>query len=250
MMRDLNHLIRRSFANLLDTGLEISGGILGSYFGMMVAALLESAKESEPAQLQSSMWSGVGFGFLFWVLAISFINRVLIQGLSRASIGKKVFGLELVSVAGPITWGTVIGRWIMGFGSFALGGSGFIYAFFDKDGRTFHDLAANTDVVAVGTIATYVTKVDPAPLSVPVAQVQHRKPNEEALQIFDFPTYAAMVTNVIPFPEVKTKVASALAAQTPSKIDENASLAQVIQIQPRDEDKTATTEEDTDSQAA
>jgi hypothetical protein len=250
MMRDFNHLIRRSFANTLDTGLEISGGILGSYFGMMVAALLESAKESEASQLQSSMWSGVGFGFLCWVLAISFINRVLIQGLSRASIGKKVFGLELVSVAGPMSWGTVFGRWIMGFGSFALGGSGFIYAFFDKDGRTFHDLAANTDVVAVGTIATYVTKVDPAPLSVPVAQVQHRKPNEEALQIFDFPTYAAMVTNVVPFPEMKTKGATAIETQTPREFDENASLAQVIQIQARDDEETEISEDDSDSNAA
>jgi hypothetical protein len=142
-------LLRRTCATLLDTTIEISGGVLGSYFGMMVAALLVTVKDGPADQMQSSMWSGFGFGLVFWTMSLSFMNRVLIQGISRASIGKKVFRLELISTGKALTWNTILGRWMMGYGSLAIGGIGYLSAFFDKEGRTFHDIASHTDVVPI-----------------------------------------------------------------------------------------------------
>jgi uncharacterized RDD family membrane protein YckC len=142
-------LFRRTCANLIDTTLEISGGLLGSYFGMLVAALLASINEGPAQQMQHSMLSGFGFGLVVWTLSVSFLNRVLIQGLSRASIGKKIANLELISTEHALSWKTIFARWIMGLGSVALMGIGYWSAFFEKDGRTLHDLAARTDVVPI-----------------------------------------------------------------------------------------------------
>jgi hypothetical protein len=55
---------------------------------------------------------------------------------------------------------------------------------------------------------------------------------------------------VVPFPEMKTKGATAIETQTPREFDENASLAQVIQIQARDDEETEISEDDSDSNAA
>ena len=242
MMPDFKLLMRRTFASLLDTSIEMSGGVLGSYFGMMVAALLESAKDGPPEQLQSSMWSGFGFGFLFWTISISFINRVLIQGLSRATIGKKFYKLELVSTASPLSWTTVFNRWIMGFGSFALGGSGFIYAFFDKEGRTFHDLAAHTHVVGVMKTSMVVAATPVA--AAPVVADVRRPIDEEALKVFDFPNFASKVSNVVVLPTATAKRSVASSVNVIDPAVQSATLAQVIQIHAPDE------EDDTGSQAA
>jgi hypothetical protein len=144
---DFSLVFKRIGSTVVDGAIEIGGGLLGSYFGVMVAALLIAAQNEPPEQLQSSMYSGMGFGFVFWALAISFINRVLIQGLSRASIGKKVFKLELISSGGPLTWTTIMTRWILSYVSIAAAGLGYAYLFFNKEARAFHDVVAHTDIV-------------------------------------------------------------------------------------------------------
>ena len=142
------NLLKRTAATILDGTIEILGGFLGSYFGMMVAALLVSLREGPADQMQASMWSGFGFGLIFWTLSLSFLNRVLIQGLSRSSIGKKIFNLELISVGKPITWFTILKRWVMALGSIAIFGIGYFYAFFERKGRTFHDIVCQTQVIS------------------------------------------------------------------------------------------------------
>ena len=146
--------IRRIGAGIIDGIIEISGGLLGSYFGAMVAALVVALKSDSPAVMQTSIWNGVGFGFVFWMFSISFLNRVLIQGVSRASIGKKIMGIEIVSAVGPLTWGSVTKRWLFGYVSLLTGGAGFWYALFTKEGHTFHDVLTGTDVIPVFKSAT------------------------------------------------------------------------------------------------
>ena len=140
---------RRIGSVVVDISLELTGGLLGSYFGAMVAALVTAMKNGAPEQMEHSMKSGFGIGLAFWAISVSFVNRVLIQGLSRASIGKKLFHLELISSAEPLTWSTMIKRWIVSVGSLASGGAGYAYAFFNEENLTFHDLIANTDVVPI-----------------------------------------------------------------------------------------------------
>lgn len=133
---------------MVDWMIELSGGLLGSYFGVMVAALFTAMnREVTPQHMQSSIKSGLGLGFVFWALGISFLNRVLIQGISRASIGKKLFKLELISEGGPLTWSKVTARWVLSVGSFAALGAGYLYSLFNSERRTLHDVLMDTDVV-------------------------------------------------------------------------------------------------------
>ena len=134
---------------MVDWSIEVAGGLLGSYFGVMVAALLVAMRDGRADEMQSSMLSGLGFGFIFWTLSVSFLNRVLIQGLSRASVGKKVFKLELISTSHELDWATVIKRWLVSFVSLNFAGLGYLYMFIDSEGRTLHDLIAHTDVVPI-----------------------------------------------------------------------------------------------------
>ena len=140
-------LFRRFAASLVDLSLELGGGLMGSYFGAMVAALVMTLKNDSAQAMQTSIWNGFGFGFAFWTLSISFLNRVLIQGLSRASIGKKIFKLEMIAVHHPLDWPMVAKRWVLSMISLALGGLGYTYMFFDKEGRSIPDLLTDTDVV-------------------------------------------------------------------------------------------------------
>ncbi len=143
-----SYLLKKIGAGVLDGGIEIFGGLLGSYFGLMLAALMTAMDpNAAPETLRGSMFSGFGFGFAFWAVSISFLNRVLIQGISRASIGKKVFGLELISTGNPISWQTIIGRWVLSLGSYAVFGAGYVYALFDEEQRTFHDRVLALDIV-------------------------------------------------------------------------------------------------------
>ncbi len=143
----LGILFRRLGSAAIDLTIEVTGGLLGSYFGAMVAALVMAMRNESSDQMQISIWNGFGFGFVFWTLAISFLNRVLIQGLSRSSIGKKVFKLELISTRKPLTWNTMMKRWILSIVSMAVGGIGYAVMFFNREGHAFHDIIAMTDVV-------------------------------------------------------------------------------------------------------
>ena len=139
-------LAKRIGSMIVDASLEFGGGLMGSYFGAMVAALVTALRHHDPVVMQESIWRGFGFGFVFCSLAISFVNRVLIQGLSRASLGKKFFKIELVT-SKPFTWQLMISRWILAQVSMAMGGAGYIYMLFNPEHRTAHDAMVGTDVV-------------------------------------------------------------------------------------------------------
>lgn len=107
-----NMYLRRFIAWAIDLGIELGGGILGGYFGAMMAALVIVLHEVSPAATQAAIWTGMSFGFLFWGLAVSWVNRVLVQGMSRATFGKKFMNLEIISTGAPINWETMMKHWI------------------------------------------------------------------------------------------------------------------------------------------
>jgi uncharacterized RDD family membrane protein YckC len=166
-------LLRKIGSSVVDGALELTGGLLGSYFGAMVAALVTVMTPNvAPETMQHSMKSGFGIGFAFWALSISFLNRVLIQGISRASIGKKVFKLELTTSGEPLTWTRMTYRWVLSIGSLAVFGAGYGYALFNDEERSFHDIVAGTDVVPESQeIATQEEAMPPVTVISAVSEV-------------------------------------------------------------------------------
>ena len=160
-------MTRRLGAAVLDGSIELAGGLMGSYFGALVAALVVAMRDGPAEQMQSSIWSGFGFGFVFWTLSISFLNRVLIQGLSRASLGKKVFKLEMIATEGSLTWTTVMKRWVVSFASLSFGGLGYAWMLVDREGRGLHDLIAHTDIIPAyeGTSMSVEHRDEEAPMT-------------------------------------------------------------------------------------
>ena len=111
--RFINNLyLRRFVAGVVDFGIEMGGALLGGYFGAMMGALLIVIRHVSPEATQKAIWTGMVFGFVFWGAAASWMNRVLVQGMSRASVGKKLMDLEIVSTGNPITWEVMMKRWI------------------------------------------------------------------------------------------------------------------------------------------
>ncbi len=211
---------RRSASSAVDFTLELWGGLLGSYFGAMVAALVTAMKASAPEQMEQSVRSGFGLGFAFWALSISLVNRVLIQGVSRASIGKKLFKLELISTGEPITWTTMLKRWVVSVGSVSIGGFGYWVAFFNEEKKTLHDLIAGTDVVPMFEST-----------SVSMEYSQESRSFEEIRELL-VPQSAAVsepvfaLAEVVPFP-VRTSEGGVVTAELQ---EEKSSLADVISI--------------------
>lgn len=232
---DISLMFRRAGSSIVDGAIELSGGLLGSYFGVMVAALLVAVQNEPAEQLQHSMWNGMGFGFVFWSLSISFINRVLIQGLSRASLGKKLFKLELISSGQPLTWNTMMTRWVMSYASIAMGGLGYAYLFFNRDARAFHDVIAQTDVVpayaGINMTVEYSEESHAIPMTMQVAS---------RILILSNTTAERPMAEVIQLP-VRTALPEVTIAAVLEKTGTgDGSIADVIELHPKDEaDKKA-----------
>jgi hypothetical protein len=108
-----NHIyVKRTIAASIDFSIEVVSGFLGGYFGAMLGALVVVLKNVSPAATQKAVWMGMGFGFLFWLIAVSWVNRVLIQGMSRATIGKRIMNLEIVSTGPAISWPVMMKHWL------------------------------------------------------------------------------------------------------------------------------------------
>ena len=219
-------IAKRIGSAVVDGSIEIAGGLLGSYFGVMIAALLVAVRDEPAEALQHSMWHGMGFGFVFWALSVGFINRVLIQGVSRASIGKKVFKLELISSGNPLTWSTMMNRWILSYVSFAAGGLGFAYLFFNREGQAFHDVIARTDVVPVYVGSTM--EVEYRETIVP--QIPLSLHGMSRLMIFSNPQAERPMATIIRLPaRALVDAAVAMSSTVPG------SIADVIELRPSEE---------------
>lgn len=231
-------LVAKRFSSaVVDWTIEIGGGVLGSYFGVMVAALLMAVRNEPADELQHSMWNGMGFGFVFCSLSIGFINRVLIQGLSRASLGKKLFKLELISSGGPLTWTTMLTRWVMSYVSIAAGGLGYAYLLFNKEARAFHDVVAQTDVVpayaGVTMSVEYRETITPQiPLSLHgmsrlmiLSNTQAERPTANVIRL---PVRAALDAAIA----MSGSVPGATPVVSIPKVDTGTSVAEVIQLRP------------------
>jgi hypothetical protein len=104
--------VKRFIAGTIDFGIEFGGGLLGGYFGAMMAALVIVLQEVSPAATQKAILTGMGSGFVFWYVIVSWVNRVLVQGFSRASIGKRFMELEIVSTGDPVSWAVMMKHWM------------------------------------------------------------------------------------------------------------------------------------------
>ena len=108
----LNHLyFKRAAAEIIDSSIELASGCLGGYFGAMVAALTVVLEGVSPHATQRAIWTGLISGFISWTLGSSWINRVLVQGISRSSFGKKIMNLEIVSTGEAISWTVMMKYW-------------------------------------------------------------------------------------------------------------------------------------------
>ena len=107
-----NIQLKRLLAGVVDFGIEFGSSLLGAYFGAMMGALVIVLHRVPPAATQKAIWTGMVFGFFFWGITVSWMNRVLIQGMSRASIGKKMMNLEIISTGAPISWEVMMKHWV------------------------------------------------------------------------------------------------------------------------------------------
>ncbi len=108
-----NHIyFKRAVAACIDFFIELGGAVLGAYFGAMVAALIIAWSDLGAESSPKAIWTGLISGFLFWGLVVSWINRVLIQGVSRSTIGKKYMQLEVISLGAPIDWKIMMKYWV------------------------------------------------------------------------------------------------------------------------------------------
>lgn len=67
--------------------------------------------------------------------------------------GKRVMGIKVVAADAhePAGYGKALIRWVGRFLSALPCGLGYVWALFDQDGRTWHDMLAETEVVAATT---------------------------------------------------------------------------------------------------
>ncbi len=135
---DASFIRRRVLAGFADLSIEISAGVLGGYFGALMGALMTTLREDSPGSMGDAIRSGLGNGFFFWFLSFSFLNRVVYQGISRASIGKHFVGIELNSQR-PVTWGLMTKRWVASLFSMAFFGAGYWSGLFTGTFATAHD---------------------------------------------------------------------------------------------------------------
>ena len=221
----LGLLFRRLGSAGIDLALEVSGGVLGSYFGAMIAALVMAIKNENPNEMQKTILNGFGFGFVFCTLSISFINRVLIQGLSRSSIGKKFFELELISTGEPLSWNTMMKRWVLSIVSLVTGGFGYAVMFFNPEGRAFHDFIAMTDVVPLLQSQSYAVEHQDMVHFEPKLQNESTLAHQLNLKIFMLSHHQEErpVANLIYLPKEIEK----------SESIESKSLAEVIPFHPK-----------------
>lgn len=104
--------LRRTAAAAVDFSIEGVAALLGAYFGAVLAALMVVIHAPSPQVTQGALGAGMLFGASFCFLIASWVNRVLIQGMTRASIGKKLMKLEIVSVGDPISWPVMMKHWV------------------------------------------------------------------------------------------------------------------------------------------
>ena len=157
----------------------------------------------------------------------------MIQGLSRSSLGKKFFNLEIVT-SKPFTWQLIIKRWILSQVALATGGLGYVTMFFTPENRAIHDMILGTDVV-MSFAPTYAVSME-----------YHETlmfPEAPRILVFTSDTSERPMATVIQLP-----VNQQAGMDHPQRVHEKpvakvgGTLAEVIQLQPgteKDEKKVA-----------
>lgn len=83
--------------------------------------------------------------FYFYLLPVSFVFYGWFWTHGGQTLGMRAWRTKLLTTDGnPVTWHDCTRRFAMAIISLAIFGIGFIWQLFDKNHRTWHDIASNT----------------------------------------------------------------------------------------------------------
>jgi uncharacterized RDD family membrane protein YckC len=128
---------RRAFGLVVDFGL---------FFGIVGVITLASFGLAGSAGFVLSPSSGPGFwGFWMLVLLAAIVYSAVLTSMTGQTLGKQVAGVIILEPDGHILpLRAALIRSLMAAVSALPFGLGFLWAIWDKDGRTWHDRVANT----------------------------------------------------------------------------------------------------------
>lgn len=90
----------------------------------------------------------VDFWFTAWLLLVVFAYFAICWKHGGMTVGMRAWKVRLVDRNGaPIKWRQCMIRFLVGLASLAVFGLGFFWALWDRQNRTWHDLAAGTLLV-------------------------------------------------------------------------------------------------------
>lgn len=130
-------LFRRLFAIFYDSFLLIA--IL--FIVSAIATVLNSGKAIEPSDALYPLFVVVIFGLSYLYFAWFWIH-------GGQSLGMKTWRIQIQSTDNSkISWKTAAIRFITAIFSWGFFGLGFLWAFFDKNNRCWHDLTSRTVLI-------------------------------------------------------------------------------------------------------
>ncbi|HTL13009.1 MAG TPA: RDD family protein [Bdellovibrionota bacterium] len=138
----------RVAAFLLDATLLFVFQRMGSLMGGITAAMVMTLRGAPTHVVDESIRHGILLGWTFWGLAGWFLDMVVLVGLTGSSVGKWVCGMKVMhSTGAPLGLGGALGRALATIPSGMVLYLGYLWALWDPNFRTWHDMICNTRVV-------------------------------------------------------------------------------------------------------
>jgi uncharacterized RDD family membrane protein YckC len=154
---------RRFLAQFIDGLLLQAVQLAGALLGGTVASVMTDPDAAKKV-VEGAAASGAMLGMLFWLYVALFMNSVVVQGLTGATIGKWVMGIRVVNRDGsPIGILKAFGRLFAYVLSYLPLLIGFVALFWDKERRCWHDRACGTAVIRKGAVYPAAAAAPPGP---------------------------------------------------------------------------------------
>lgn len=134
-----------------DAGAGIARRFLSlSYELLLLAAMVLVGMV--PAVLLTESWSPLWKRTFHQLYLVALLGAYFVWQWARGgqTLAMKTWRLKLVTREGAaVTPGAALRRYLLALLSVALGGAGFLWAFFDRDRQFLHDRLAGTKIIAV-----------------------------------------------------------------------------------------------------
>jgi uncharacterized RDD family membrane protein YckC len=138
--------------HVVDSVLMTCASYSGTFFGAFVATLMAGGAAPKEAA-EKVMAQGAMVGWLFWSLAFGILNYVALQGLTGASVGKRVAGLRVVRDDGrELGMGLAALRLVSYMASSLPFYLGYLAIFWSDRRQCWHDSLCGTVVVKRGAV--------------------------------------------------------------------------------------------------